>query len=245
MMSYIPFRVYDDYSFVTGNPNLLMCYTHNLEAGFSKYIMKFGNVGLNAYWRANTNEIGTMTGATYDPVIGPYMVNYTYPVNIGSSHTEGIEANITYRPSAFFNVRFNASLFNYGYNYDDFKDNKLSYSFRVNLWTKLWKRLELFANGRYSSPRLGLYSLSNASKSIDFGVSSDFFERRMTVNLSVNDIFGWSEWGSNTTAPQYKTTGSNRFNSRFVSLGLTFRFGKMELESKARQGASESPMGKN
>ena len=245
MASYTPFRVYDDYSFVTGNPNLLLCYTHNLEAGFSKYIMKFGNVGLNAYWRANTNEIGTMTGATYDPVIGPYMVNYTYPVNIGSSHTEGIEANITYRPSAFFNIRFNASLFNYGYNYDDFKDNKLSYSFRVNLWTKLWKRLELFANGRYSSPRLGLYSLSNASKSIDFGVSSDFFERRMTVNLSVNDIFGWSEWGSNTTAPQYKTTGSNRFNSRFVSLGLTFRFGKMELESKARQGASDSPMGKN
>ena len=66
----------------------------------------------------------------------------------------------------------------------------------------------------------------------------------MTVNLSVNDIFGWSEWGTNTTAPQYKTTGSNRFNSRFVSLGLTFRFGKMELESKARQGASEAPMGK-
>lgn len=245
MANYTPFRVYDDYSFVTGNPNLLMCYTHNLEAGFNKYIMKFGNVGLNAYWRANTDEIGTMTGATYDPVLGPFMVNYTYPVNIGSSHTEGIEANITYRPSAFFNVRFNASLYNYGYNYDDFKDNKLSYYFRVNLWAKLWKRLEVFANGRYSSPRLGLYSLSNASKSIDFGFSSDFFERRMTVNLSVNDIFGWSEWGSNTTAPQYKTTGSNRFNSRFVSLGLTFRFGKMELESKARQGASEAPMGKS
>jgi outer membrane receptor protein involved in Fe transport len=206
--------------------------------------MGFGNIGLNAYWRANTNEIGTMNGATHVPVIGPFMVNYTYPVNIGSSHTEGVEANITYRPSAFFNIRFNASLFNYGYNYDDFKDNKLSYSFRVNLWTKLWKRLEVFVNGRYSSPRLGLYSLSNANKSFDFGVSSDFFERRMTVNLSVNDIFGWSEWGTNTTAPQYKTTGSNRFNSRFVSLGLTFRFGKMELESKARQGASEAPMGK-
>ena len=238
------FRVYDDYSFTTGNPNLLLSYTHNLQAGFSKYIMKFGNVGLNAYWRANTNEIGTMTAATYDPVIGPFMVNYTYPVNIGSSHTEGIEANITYRPKAFFNVRFNASLFNYGYNYNGDKDNKLSYSFRVNVWAKVWNRLEIFANGSYSSPRIGLYRLTNANKRFDFGFSSDFFERRMTVNLSVNDIFGWSEWGSNTTAPQYKTTGSNRFNSRFVSLGLTFRFGKMELESKARQGASDSPMSK-
>ena len=244
LVNYVPFRIYEDYSYATGNPNLLLCYTHNLEAGWSKYIMKFGNVGLNAYWRANTNEIGTMTSADYDPVLGPYMVNYTYPVNIGSSHTEGIEANITYRPTGFFNIRFNASLFNYGYNYQDFSDSKVSYSFRLNLWAKVWNKLEIFANGSYSSPRLGLYSLSNANKRFDFGASCDFFERKMTVNLSVNDIFGWSEWGSNTTAPQYQTTGSNRFNSRFVSLGLTFRFGKMELESKARQGTTDSPMGK-
>ncbi|MBP5548797.1 MAG: TonB-dependent receptor [Bacteroidales bacterium] len=245
LANYTLFRLYEDYSFSTGNPNLLMCYTHNLEAAFSKYIMKFGNVGLNAYWRANTNEIGNMTAATSDPVLSPYLVNYTYPVNIGSSHTEGIEANITYRPSGFFNVRFNASLFNYGYNYQDFTDSKVSYSFRLNVWAKVWNKLEIFANGSYSSPRLGLYSLTNANKRFDFGASSDFFNRKMSLFLNVSDIFGWSEWGSNTTAPQYQTTGSNRFNSRFVSLGLTLRFGKMELESKARQGASDSPMGKN
>ncbi len=245
LQDYMLIRRYEDYSFATGNPNLLMCYTHNLEAAFNKYIMNFGNVGINAYWRANTDEIGTMTAATTDPVIGPYLVNYTYPVNIGSSHTEGVEANITYRPSGFFNVRFNASLFNYGYNYNDFSDSKVSYSFRLNVWAKLWNKLEVFANGSYSSPRLGLYSLTNANKRFDFGCSSDFFDRKMSVYLNVSDIFGWSEWGSNTTAPQYQTTGSNRFNSRFVSLGLTFRFGKMELESKARQGASDSPMGKS
>ncbi len=243
--NYTLFRRYDDYSFTTGNPGLLMSYTHNLEAAFNKYVMGFGNIGLNAYWRANTDEISSMTSAAYDPVIGPYMVNYSYPDNIGSSHTEGIDANITYRPSAFFNVRFTASLFNYGYNYNDFKDNKVSYRFRLNVWAKLWNRLEIFANGSYLSPKIGLYSISNANKRFDFGCSSDFFNRMMTVNLSINDIFGWSEWGSNTTAPQYQTTGSNRFNSRFVSLGLTLRFGKMELESKARQGAADSPMGKN
>ena len=242
LSSYMLFRLYEDYSFSTGNPNLLMSYTHNLEAAFNKYIMKFGNVGINAYWRANTDEIGYMTAATYDPVLGPYLVNYTYPVNIGSSHTEGIEANITYRPSGFFNVRFNASLFNYGYNYNNFSDSKVSYSFRINLWAKVWNRLEVFANGSYSSPRLGLYSLTNANKRFDFGCSSDFFDRKMSVYLNVSDIFGWSEWGSNTTAPQYQTTGSNRFNSRFVSLGLTFRFGKMELESKAKQGEAQGPV---
>jgi hypothetical protein len=49
-----------------------------------------------------------------------------------------------------------------------------------------------------------------------------------------------AEGGSNTTAPQYQTTGSQQFDSRFVSLGLTWRIGKMELESKARQGATDT-----
>jgi outer membrane receptor protein involved in Fe transport len=240
LSSYLPFRIYDDYSFRTGNPNLLMSYTHNMEAAWSKYLMGFGMVSLNGYFRANTNEIGTMTAADTDAVIGPFMVNYSYPVNIGSSHTEGLEANIMFRPTGFFNVRLNASVFNYGYSYAGLDTNKVSWSARLNVWAKVWKKLELFANARYTSPRLGLYSLSNANKSVDFGVSSDFFNRQLSVNLTVNDIFGWAEWGSNTTAPQYQTTGSQRWNTRFVSFGLTWRIGKMELESKARQGATDN-----
>ena len=52
------FRRFDDYSYETGNPNLLISYTHNVEAAFNKYIMGFGNIGVNAYFRANTDEIG-------------------------------------------------------------------------------------------------------------------------------------------------------------------------------------------
>jgi outer membrane receptor protein involved in Fe transport len=240
LLDYTDFRIYDEYSYRTGNPNLLMSYTHNLEASFNKYVMGFGNIGLNAYFRANTDEVGSMVFVGNDPYFGTNLVNYTQSVNIGSSHTEGIEANITYRPSGFFNVRLNASVFNYGYDYDGYKDNKWSWSARLNLWTKVAGWLELFANAHYTSPRLGLYSLTNANKGVDFGASADFFERQLSVNITVNDIFGMSEWGSNTTAPAYQTTGSSRFDSRFVSLGLTWRIGKMELESKARQGATDN-----
>ena len=235
------FRRYDDYSYETGNPNLLISYTHNLEAAFNKYIMGFGNIGINAYYRANTDETGTMAYAGYAPeYFGTVLVNYTMPENIGSSHTEGLEANITYRPTGFLNVRLNASVFNYAYNYKDFSDSKVSWSARLNVWAKLWGWLEVFANAHYSSPRLGLYSMSVANKGVDFGVSSDFFNRKLSVNLNVRDIFGMAQWGNNTTAPSYQTTGSQRYDSRFVSLGLTWRMGKMELESKARQGATES-----
>ena len=240
LLDYTHFCVYDDYSLRTGNPNLLKSYTHNLEAAFNKYVMGFGNIGLNAYFRANTNEQGEMASDTLVPAVFSHRINYTYPDNMSTSHTEGLEANITYRPTGFFNVRLNASVFNYGYNYGGFKDNKWSWSARLNLWTKINGWLELFANAHYTSPRLGLYSLSNANKGVDFGASADFFDRQLSVNLTVNDIFGMAEWGSNTNAPQYQTTGSNYFDSRFVSLGLTWRIGKMELESKARQGATDN-----
>lgn len=237
-----PFCHYSDYSFETGNPNLLRSYTHNLEAAWSKYIMGFGMVSFNAYLRANTDEISTMPYVGYAPAYFPatQRVNYTRPENIGSSHTEGLEANVTYRPSGFLNVRLNASVFNYAYNYDGFSDNRWSWSARLNVWAKLWNKLEVFANAHYSSPRLGLYSLTVANKGIDLGCSADFFERQLSVFFNVNDIFGMAEWGSNTTAPQYQTTGSQQFDSRFVSLGLTWRIGKMELESKARQGATDT-----
>ena len=244
LLNLIPFRIYDDYSYSTGNPNLRLSYAHNVEAAWSKYFMKFGSIGVNAYWRANTDEVGTMTAAGMAPeYFGSLLVNYTYPDNIGSSHTEGVEANVTYRPNAFVNVRLNGTVFNYGYTYNDDHKSKISYSARLNVWAKLWKRLEVFANARYTSPRLGLYSLTNPNMSVDFGLSSDFFNRKLSVYLNVNDIFGKSEWGSNTEAPQYQTTGSRRYDSRFVSLGLTWRIGKMELESKARQGATDAPMG--
>ncbi|MDY6371220.1 MAG: outer membrane beta-barrel family protein [Bacteroidales bacterium] len=236
------FVFYDDYRYETGNPNLLRTYTHNLEAAWSKYIAGFGMLNLSAYFRANTDEIGTMTAAGYAPAYFPatQLVNYSFPDNIGSSHTEGLEANVTYRPSGFLNVRLNASVFNYAYDYDGFSDNRWSWSARLNVWAKLWNKLEVFANAHYSSPRLGLYSLSVANKGVDLGCSADFLDRKLSVYFNVNDIFGMAEWGENTTAPQYQTTGSQQFDSRFVSLGLTWRIGKMELESKARQGASDT-----
>jgi hypothetical protein len=237
-----PFARYEDYSYSIGNPNLLRSYTHNLEAAWSKYIMGFGMLNLSAYFRANTDEIGTMTYAGYAPAYFPatLLVNYTKPENIGSSHTEGVEANITYRPTGFLNVRVNASVFNYAYNYEGFSDNKWSWSARVNLWAKLWNKLEVFANAHYSSPRLGLYSMSVANKGIDLGCSADFFDRQLSIYFNVNDIFGMAQWGENTTAPAYQTTGSQKYDSRFVSLGLTWRIGKMELENKARQGATDT-----
>ena len=62
----------------------------------------------------------------------------------------------------------------------------------------------------------------------------------MTVFVNANDIFNWNKWGSSNNSPYVISTSDTKFNSRSVSLGLQFRFGKMELEKNSRQGDDNS-----
>ena len=64
------------------------------------------------------------------------------------------------------------------------------------------------------------------------------------VFVNVQDIFNWGAKigsGSSNTNPYYLTDNTNKMlNSRYISVGVTFRFGKMELEKSAKEGSSES-----
>ena len=69
---------------------------------------------------------------------------------------------------------------------------------------------------------------------------ADFFDRKMSVFVNAFDIFNWNRWGYSNSSPYVTATTDSKYNSRSVSVGLTFRFGKMELEQKAKQGADDS-----
>ena len=240
-LSKFPMYHEDDYS--TGNPDLERIYTHSVEAGWTKYWDKFGSVGLSAYYRGKTNDVNTISLSEYHWLYDR-VVQYSYPVNVGKSHSTGLEANVMYRPSGFFNLRFYANLYDSyiytEYNGNPYESNKWSYSFRLNLWAKLWNKLEVTASGYYSSPTQSLFSERHARYGINAGLRADFFDRRLSVYVNANDIFNWNSWGNSNFSPNVQSTSNSKYNSRSVSVGLTFRFGKMELEQRARQGADDS-----
>ena len=96
------------------------------------------------------------------------------------------------------------------------------------------------ASGYYSSPTQSLFSERHARYGINAGLRADFFDRRLSVYVNANDIFNWNNWGNTNNSPYVQSTSNSKYNSRSVSVGLTFRFGKMELEQRARQGEGES-----
>ena len=237
------FPMYHEDNYSTGNPDLERIYTNAIEAGWTKYFMNFGSVGLSAYYRGKSNEVEEIQLSQYHWLYGR-VVPYSYPVNVGKSHQLGFSYNMMYRPSGFFNLRFYANLYNSHietvFGGQDYKYDTWSYSFNMNLWAKLWNRLEVTASGYYSSPTQSLFSEWHSRYGINAGLKADFFDRKMSVFVNASDIFNWNKWGETNSSPYVESISNSKYNSRSVSVGVTFRFGKMELEQRARQGADDS-----
>lgn len=239
------FRCYDEDAYNTGNPALESSYAHHVEAGWSKYITKFGNIGIDLYGQFYSNEIGMLSDVmnTVDPYLGR-IIPFNKPYNIGSSHRYGTTLYATYQPSGKMNIRLYANFFNYGYKFDRGAMGSLdtaswAFSLRLNAWWKMTDNLQLFANANYNSSTISLGSTDGKDYSLGFGISGDLLKRRMSIYLMVDDIFNWgAKIGDNdrNTNPVYLTNcHSYDLTSRSVFAGLVFRFGKIELADQMKE----------
>ena len=242
------FRTYGEDSYRIGNHNLSQSYIHSAEAGWSKY-MSNGSISADLYARLSTGEIEWLTDVTdgIDPYIGR-VITYSTPYNLGSSHRYGLTANGTWRPTAFFNLRFDGNIYNYGYSihYDrlgkePYSDSQWQYSMKLNLWAKILGRYQVNASANYTSPTIGLLSTGSAQYRLNAGIRADFFKRKLSAFVNIQDIFNWGKRignESNNTNPYYiRESLSRTLKSRYISAGITLRFGKMELESKTKSGS--------
>ena len=236
------FITYYEDSYSTGNGNLRPTYSNSIESGWTKYFVKFGSVGLSAYFRNSKDEIGSLTDVIYDDYFGRY-VSFSMPVNSGKSHRYGADANIMYKLKTFMNIRFNAGVYQ-SHTETVFRENTnvitndFAYNFQLNFWAKLWNFLEVNASGNYRSKTKSLFFETHPVYSINCGFRSDFFKRKISVFLNVQDIFNWNRQRNNNTNPYYIAYSSIKYNSRFISAGITFRFGKIEMEQQARTGGN-------
>jgi len=181
------------------------------------------------------------------------VISYSTPYNLGSSWRYGGSLNATYRPTGFINLRLYANVYDYGYKMAYMRDGEMQYdqrdkwswSVRLNFWAKAFDWLQFTASGFYNSPTLSLMSERKARYALNFGLRSDLFKRKLSIFVNVQDIFNWGGRygsGSENTNPYYLSNSTSKMlNSRYISAGITLRFGKMELESKAQQtGESDS-----
>lgn len=233
---------YSTDSYSTGNPLLEASYTHNLNADWNKYFASLGSIGASATFRANINERNTISDPQWSDFFGRY-VPVSMPHNASDSRRFDFNVNAMLRPTAFLNIRLSPSLTDSWYRVmvrpgSWVEDHRTSWGISGRVWAKLWNRLEVFVSGRYRSRGHGwsVLDISEPYKSLDLGLSADFFDRRLSLYLNVDDIFDWNEWGSSSLNPYYTSSSTSKYTSRYVTFGLTLRFGKMELADRSREG---------
>ena len=231
---------YGTESYSTGNPELKPTVSHNLEGRWDKYFDGFGNVGTELFWRAEQNSISTLGDVAYSEVFGRE-VSYTMPHNIGNSEVAGGTLNVTYRPTAFFNLRLSATAYNYHYRLQYrpglwAEDAAWAGRLRLNVWGKLWNTLQLFATVSYTTRQLAPMNIHEPEFRTDLGISADLLDRKLSLYLNVKDLFGSAGEQWQSTNPYYQGGGRRTSSSQYISFGLTLRFGKMELERQARTG---------
>jgi outer membrane receptor protein involved in Fe transport len=236
------FIIYEEDSYETGNPNLKSTYTNAVEGGWTKYFEKFGNVGLSAYFRNTKNERNGFTDVIYSDFFGRYVTYFSY-INSGKSHQYGADLNVMYKLKAFMNITLNAGISQYR-NETFFREEdtvitkNLGYNFKLIFWAKLWKFLEVNVSGYYYSKNKIVYAEYAPNYAINCGLRSDFWNKKISVYLNVQDIFNWGRSKNTNTNPYYIAYNSTKYNSRYISAGITFRFGKIELEGQAKTGGN-------
>ena len=155
----------------------------------------------------------------------------------------GAELNLTWRPIKNTNIRLYAGGIDGWYRMqvrpgEWVEDEVWSYRVRLNARTKLWGKVDVFVNSQFVGHQIEFLSRSEPFFNVDFGLSTDLFDHHLSLYFQVNDLFKSYNSHTVSTNPYYAEDYRWSYNSRFVSLGLTWRIGKMDLESKGRQGAA-------
>lgn len=221
--------IYEEENFVAGNPDLKPTLIDAFELSWSKYWESLGSVHVKGYYNNSINAINQVSDVAYNELWGR-VVHFSKPVNLNKYYEVGGEFNLTYRPSATFNVRLDANVFD-SYietQYEKTQDsviisNLWAYNLRLSTWAKLWDKLEVHATAYYNSPTQTLFATSQTAYGINCGLRADFFDNHLSLLLNAYDIFNWNKEDNYTYNPYYISYSSYKANSRYVSLELVYR----------------------
>jgi len=219
---FVSFR--DNFNLSTGNPNLNPEFTDSFEIT-SIFQFVGGSLNFSLYHRVTDDVIERIT--TFEN-----NVTTSRPDNIGTNNATGIELNAKYSPARWIT-------FTTDFNYNTFKRKgqfeSINFDFTGNRWTsKLTGKFKLPANftlettGNYGSKYQNIQSKIASNVYMNLGIRKKMMKGRLNASLSLRDVFASRKRQSITDQVGFYKI-SERQNGRFVTLGLSFGFGKGEV----------------
>lgn len=217
------FSFRDNFNISTGNPNLNPEFTDSFEI---TSILKFnrGSLNIGVYHRATKDVIEDIS--TFEN-----NVTTSQPSNVGTNNGTGVELNAKYNPTNWVTLTTD-------FNYNSFvrkgQFEDLIFDFNGNQWSsrltgkfKLPLDFTLEATGNYRSKFKTVQGEVADNTFMNLGVRKKMMKGRLNVNLSVRDVFASRRRQSITNQTNFLRTSDSQ-SGRFVTIGISFGFGKGE-----------------
>lgn len=217
------FNIRNNFNISTGNPELMPEYTDSYEVNG---IFDQGPVSLNAavYYRYTTDVVEDVS--TFEN-----NVSITRPENIGTNKATGVEFNAKYDPTNWWSLNGD---FNYNYFQREGTFESTSFDFNADQWSaRLTSKFGLPADfdveitANYQSSYQTFQREMSGYLFADLGVRKKIMKGKTIVNLSVRDVFASRIFESETRQPSFYLY-DYRLRGRFITLGVSYGFGKGE-----------------
>jgi hypothetical protein len=224
-------KLYGGDNFTIGNRNLKSSQTHSLIAGWEKRFSSSQTLSLSAYYKHSSNEIDYATDFTLDDYYG-YMIAYSMPYNMKTSFRYGLDATANLTIGNLFSASLFANIYRYYYEIDYpktgiYSSATTSYSFNLKLWRQFFKNTELYASFNYSSPVSRLFYQQKENYSIDLGVKTEVFDKKLSLFVDFIDVFNLNKQGYEITNPYFSSFNLNEYKGIYVRFGVSYKFGKI------------------
>jgi outer membrane receptor protein involved in Fe transport len=217
------FNIRNNFSFRTGNPDLLPEFTDSYEVS-SIYILDKISMNFSVFHRYTTDVIDRIS--TFED-----NVNIFKPYNIGTKRSTGIEFNTKYSPKKWFTLNGD---FNYNYFNRQGELESVMFDFSASQWSTKWTSkfnlpadIDFEITGRYESKFRTVQGEISDMLFADLGLRKKILKGKAVVNFSIRDIFA-SRIQENETSQTDFYLYSKDYRGRFITLGFSYGFGKGE-----------------
>ena len=225
-------------SYEKGNPFLNPEIVNNVELGYtygSRYNAKLS-------YSRTTNQITRLIA----PDTADTRASYISWDNLAAQTIIALNISAPFQISPKWNAYFNAGASHIN-NRADYSNGSVvdlqafTYSiYQQHTFTLPWG-VKAEVSGYFSGPGIwGGVFLYETSWSLDLGLQKKFFNNRLNVRLSANDIFYESGWDGYSDFAGMWSYGSGRWDSRRVGISLGYQLGNDQVKSRRRTTGLEA-----
>ncbi|WP_284463666.1 outer membrane beta-barrel family protein [Chryseobacterium sp.] len=229
-----PTTIYvDPYSYVTGNPYLVPSFSNNFELGYV-----FNNkLSVTAFYQKSTNNFDQVVGINNGYRVINYLNNYD---------AQNIGVNATYYNTFFKRWDLYTSV-NYSYieskglidQVKGLSSNSLYYSVNNTIHLNQQKTVSLLVNFLHYLPYTkGNFRFENMYN-LASGLRISLFEKKLQVNMTVQDILQGMRFRGNAYYSTYYTRSDNYYDVRSFNLSVTYQFGNSKVKGNNKKANLE------